>query len=160
MLSEEKAVLSAKWRRYKKRSKRFQISKDFNSVKNRKTPKPFRIKNLRTKRGAYPYKYNLLRTYRRRKWKEPEPLIDVFEEKDKIIVVAEFAGFKRDNLKIHVKDQRLTLSAEASNRRYYKSLNLPKIVIPDTLRTSYKNGVLEIRFKKIREEKPIDKVAG
>jgi HSP20 family molecular chaperone IbpA len=32
-------------------------------------------------------------------------------------------------------------------------------VIPNTIRTTYKNGVLEIRLKKA-EEKSIDKIAG
>jgi len=152
--------LSAKWRRYKKRSKRFHISRDFNKVKDKKIDQQFRIKNLRIKRGTYPYKHSLLNTYRGRKWKEPKPLIDVLEEKNKIIVVAEFAGFKRENLKIHVKDQRLILSAEASDRKYHKSLNLPKRVIPSTMCTSYKNGVLEIEFEKAVKEKAIDKVVG
>jgi HSP20 family molecular chaperone IbpA len=152
--------LSAKWRRYKKRSKRFHISRDFNKVKDKKNDQPFRIKNLRIKRGTYPYKHSLLNTYRGRKWKEPKPLIDVLEEKNKIIIVAEFAGFKRENLKIHVKDQRLILSAEAPDRKYHKSLNLPKRVIPTTICTSYKNGVLEIEFEKAVKEKAIDKVVG
>lgn len=161
MSFEEKRVLSAKWRTYKKRSKQFRSSRGHDRVKNKRTPKPFRIRNLRTKRGGYPYKHNFLRTCnKQRKWKEPKTLIDIFEEKGKIRVVAEFAGFKSENLKIHIKDQRLTLSAETSDRKYYKSLNLPKRVIPDTLCTSYKNGVLEIQLKKALEEKVMDKVAG
>jgi HSP20 family protein len=95
-----------------------------------------------------------------RRVKEPEPLIDILEEKDEITVVAEFAGFDRQDLRIRVKNQRLILSAEGLDRKYYKSLNLPKRVIPNTIRTTYKNGVLGIRLKKIAEEKAIDKVAG
>ena len=152
--------MSAKWRRYKKRSKRFHISRDSDRVKDKKDDQPFRIKNLRIKRRTYPYKHNLPNTFRGRKWKEPEPLIDVLEEKNKITVVAQFAGFKEENLKIHVKDQRLTLSAETSDRKYHKSLNLPKKVIPTTMCTSYKNGVLEIEFEKVLKGKVIDKVVG
>jgi len=92
--------------------------------------------------------------------KEPEPLIDVLEEKDGIIVVAELAGFNREDLRIHVKNQRLTLSAESPDRKYHKSLNLPKRVIPSTIHMTYKNGVLEIQLEKTVEEKAIDKVAG
>jgi HSP20 family protein len=75
-------------------------------------------------------------------------------------VVAEFAGFDKENIRTSVKDQRLTLSAHTSDRKYYKSLNLPGRVIPSTMRTTYKNGVLEIHLKKAVEEKAIDKVAG
>jgi HSP20 family molecular chaperone IbpA len=100
------------------------------------------------------------KSYGTGKLKEPEPLIDVFEERDEIVVVAEFAGFSRENLRVDVKNQKLILSAQASDRKYYKSLNLPNRVISETLRLAHKNGVLEIRIKKVAEEKTIDKVAG
>jgi len=145
--------LSAKWRRNKKRSRWSNVFRDFHKVKDGKTPQALRNKNSWIRRRTYPYKYGLPRTYRGRTWKELEPLVDVLEEKDEIIVAAGFAGFRRENLKIHVKDQRLTLSAEALDRKYHKSLNLPKRVIPDAIRTTYKNGVLEIRLKKALEEK-------
>jgi len=90
----------------------------------------------------------------------PEPLIDVLEEKNEITVLVEVAGYKKENVKINLRDQRLILSAETSERKYYKSLNLPKRVIPETLQVTYKNGVLEIRLKKAVEEKTIDEVAG
>jgi HSP20 family molecular chaperone IbpA len=91
---------------------------------------------------------------------EPERLIDVIEEKDEIMVIAELAGFDRENLRIHLTDQKLTLTARASDRRFRKSLNLPKRVIPETIKTTCKNGVLEIQLKKVEEEKAVDKVAG
>jgi HSP20 family molecular chaperone IbpA len=52
------------------------------------------------------------------------------------------------------------LSAETSNRKYHKSLNLPSGVIPKSIRTAYKNGVLEIRLKKVAKEKTMDSMAG
>lgn len=159
-MSGEKAKLSAKWRRTKKASKKFEIFKALNRIKDKNTPKTFRIKASRVKRKTYPYRYSVPKIYRERRCREPEPLIDILEEKNEIIVVAEFAGFKRENLRIHLKNQHLTLSAEALNRKYHKSLNLPKRVIPNKIRTTYKNGVLEIRLKKVIEEKAIDKLAG
>jgi len=84
----------------------------------------------------------------KQKWKPPKPLIDIFQEKNWITIVAEIAGFNKETLKINVKDQKITLSAKAKDRRYYKSLNLPKIVIPNLMHTTYKNGVLEIKLKK------------
>ncbi len=152
--------MSAKWRGSKKSSRRFDIFRTLSKVKDKNTPQAFRTKTPRVKRQAYPYRHRVTKTYRERKWREPEPLIDILEEKNEIIIVAEFAGFKRENLGIRVKNQRLTLSAETLDRKYHKSLNLPKRVIPSNIRTTYKNGVLEIRLKKAIEEKPIDKLAG
>jgi HSP20 family molecular chaperone IbpA len=153
--------LSAKWRRNKKRSKRLNIFKSLDRAKDRIALEEVRIRNQsRVRKHTFPYKYRTLSTHRERRWREPEPLIDVIEGKSEITVVAEFAGFKRENLKIQVKNQRLILSAEALNRKYHKSLNLPKRVVPSNIDTKYKNGVLEIRLKKAIEEKAIDKVAG
>lgn len=93
-------------------------------------------------------------------WREPRPLVDIFEKDDEVVVVAELAGFSRENLRVTAKDKQLILSAEALNRKYYKSLNLPSQVIQNTLRTAYKNGVLEVRLKKAVKKKSIDKMAG
>ena len=87
-------------------------------------------------------------------------MIDIFQEKSWITIVAEIAGFNKETLKINVKDQKLTLSAKAKDRRYYKSLNLPKEVIPNIIHTNYKNGVLEIKLKRALKEETIKKQVG
>jgi HSP20 family protein len=90
---------------------------------------------------------------------EPKPLIDIFQDNNNITIIAEIAGFNRDTFKINVKDQKITLSAKSKERRYYKSLNLPKVVIPDETHTKYKNGVLEIKLKKAEPTATINKEA-
>ena len=152
--------MSAKWRRNRRNPKRFNIFKAFSRSKDKSIPQAYRVKKSKSKRQAYIRKYNLPKINATRNMREPEPLIDILEEKDGIVVVAELVGFNRENLRIHVKNQRLTLSAESPDRKYHKSLNLPKRVIPSTIRTTYKNGVLEIQLEKAIEEKTIDKVAG
>jgi HSP20 family molecular chaperone IbpA len=151
--------LSAKWRRNKKHTERFNVFKALKRVENEKAPQTLRIKNRRTKRYAHPYIHRFPKIEKKTKREELEPLIDVLEEKDEVIVVAEFAGFNRKDLRIHVKNQCLSLSAKASDRKYHKSLNLPTEVIPNRIRTACKNGVLEIRLKKAVEEKTVDEVA-
>jgi HSP20 family molecular chaperone IbpA len=140
--------------------KRLNVFKASKRAENKKAPQTFRIKNWRVKGRTRPCLYKAPKIYGERKWTEREPLIDVLQEKDEVIVVAEFAGFNRENLRIHLRNQRLTLSAEALNRKYHKSLNLPTGVIPNSIRTAYKNGVLEIRLKKGIKEKTVDKIAG
>ena len=152
--------MSAKWRRSKKSSRRFNFFRAFSRNKERKDLEPLRIKSPRMKSQMRPRTYGVQKFSADRKLRDPEPLIDVVEQNDEIAVVAEFARFDREKLRIHVKNQRLTLSAETLDRKYHKSLNLPKRVIPNTIRTTYKNGVLEIRLKKVVEEKTIDGVAG
>lgn len=150
--------MSVKWHRRKKRSRWFTGKYKFSDeIANQK----FEIKNGWVKRQAHAYKHQSPKSHRKRgNWKEPEPLIDVLEEKDEIIVVAELAGFKKENIKIDVDVQKLDLSADELDRKYRKSLNLPKRVISNTVRTTYKNGVFEVRLKKAPEEKTIDKIVG
>jgi len=150
--------VSARWRR-SKRNLRFDIFKTLTRARGKGLARITKDKDSRSKKQTYPFR----RTPKLRieeELKEPKPLIDVLVEKNETVVVAELVGFNREDLKINVRDQRLILSAHASDRRYYKSLNLPERVIPSTMRTTYKNGVLEIHLKKAVEEKTIDKVAG
>jgi HSP20 family molecular chaperone IbpA len=141
------AILSTKWRRSRKHLKWLDLNgQDRDDSESRsKTP---RIENMCPSRKLYPQRYRSSQGYTRRKWKEPKPLIDIFQEKNWITIVAEIAGFNKETLKINVKDQKITLSAKAKNRRYYKSLNLPKVVVPSAVHTTFKNGVLEIKLQK------------
>jgi HSP20 family molecular chaperone IbpA len=145
-----------KWRRSEKRPKWFRTAKRL----NRTEEKILRLNNLKPTRRQRLHKYGSLKIFNGKSCKEPEPLVDVFREKGKIVVVAELKGFKRENIKVQTEKQRLTLMAKAQGRRYYKSLNLPDAVIPEAARITYKNGVLEIQLKKAVEEKPLNKVAG
>ena len=97
----------------------------------------------------HPRKLGLPRKFTKETLREPQPLIDIFHEDTCVTIVAEIAGFNRETLKIDVKDQKLTLQAKGKDRKYYKSLNLPKEVIPNIFHTTYKNGVLEIKLKKV-----------
>ena len=151
--------MSAKWRRNRTNSKKSDILKVFNRGKNKNAAQRFRIKNSGVKQHANSYSCRVNRVSAEKKLREPKHLVDVLEGTDEIIVVAEFAGFNREDLRVHVKGDKLTVAAEALDRKYRKSLNLPKRVIPSTIHTTYKNGVLEIRLKKA-EEKSIGKIAG
>jgi HSP20 family molecular chaperone IbpA len=151
--------LSAKWRRNRKHLKWLELKNLTKASSTMEISKTLRIENMRTARSMHYQKYRLPRGYAKRKWKEPKPLIDIFQEKKWITIVADIAGFNKETLKIHVNDQKLTLSAKAKDRRYYKRLNLPKVVIPNTVHTTFKNGVLEIRLKKAVNEEPLKEEA-
>jgi HSP20 family molecular chaperone IbpA len=111
-------------------------------------PKSTKPENCRVKAIPVPPSFRTPKSYAKRNMADPKPLIDIFQENNFITVVAEIAGFNKETVKIHVNNQKITLSAKSKDRRYYKSLNLPKVVIPDVMYTKYKNGVLEIKLKK------------
>ncbi len=83
-----------------------------------------------------------------------EPLVDVIDEKDRIVVVAELPGIDKDKIDIRIKDNKLIIKAKDKDRKYYKEIELPAEVKPETAKAKYKNGVLEITIeKKVKEEK-------
>lgn len=156
----ERVELSAKWRRNKSNPKRSSIFKIFRKTKEKDVSDMFRFESAWVRKKPSVAKLAIQKTNGRRKAREPQPLVDILEENDEVIVVAGFAGFDKEHIRANAKSQRLTLLAEAANRRFHKSLNLPKRVIPNTIRTAYKNGVLEVRLKKVIEKKALDSVAG
>jgi HSP20 family protein len=82
-----------------------------------------------------------------------EPLVDVMKEEEEVVVVAELPGVEKKDVNLHTAYDELVISVDAPKRRFYKKLKLPAEVDPDSVRISYKNGVLEVRLKKIMEEK-------
>ena len=144
--------MSARWRRSRKQQKWLDLQN------LRISPKPnakiLRFEKLNP-RKIHPQKYRLPKRLLKGEYKDPKPLIDIFQGPNWITIVAELAGYNQETFKINVKDQKLTLSAKAKDRRYCKSLNLPKVVIPNIVRTNYKNGVLEIKLKKAIKQQTI-----
>ncbi len=77
-----------------------------------------------------------------------EPLVDVVEENDEIIVVAEVPGVEKDEIKVRIKGTALTIHADNSQRPYHKVIELPTKVKKEEAKSAIRNGVLEVRLKK------------
>jgi HSP20 family protein len=84
---------------------------------------------------------------------EREPLVDVLEEDEDVVIVAELPGVERDDIDLHTAYDELVISVDTPERRFHKELRLPARVDPNSARTSYKNGVLQVRLKKILKKK-------
>ncbi|MEA1964196.1 MAG: archaeal heat shock protein Hsp20 [Candidatus Aerophobetes bacterium] len=78
-----------------------------------------------------------------------EPVVDVFDEKEHILIIAELPGISEENIKIDIEGDILKLSAENKDRKYAKEVLLPAKVKKETIESSYKNGILEIKLEKI-----------
>jgi len=97
------------------------------------------------------------------------PAVDVFEEKDDIVVKAELPGIERDNIEVNLADHHLTIKGEkrkeeeVKQEHYYRSersygsfmrtVDLPKDVHADKVKANFKNGILEVRLPKTEEAK-------
>jgi HSP20 family protein len=91
---------------------------------------------------------------RREKGKGPvveevrEPMADVFDEKETVVVVAELPGINEKDITVELRDDILTIAAGTGERKYYKEVLLEAPVTSDGLTRSYRNGILEIRIWK------------
>lgn len=79
-----------------------------------------------------------------------EPLIDIFEESDNVLVVAELPGVNEDDFHFQVKGDVLNIEAKGGHRQYRKEILLPAMVDPEGATTVFKNGIIEIRLPKIK----------
>jgi HSP20 family protein len=77
-----------------------------------------------------------------------EPLVDVFEEEDHILVVAEMAGIAAGDVSIEVNDDLLTIVAARGDKKYRKEVLLPASIPRERMEWSCNNGVLEIKCLK------------
>ena len=98
------------------------------------------------------------------------PRVDLAESEDGYEVKAELPGLKKEEIKVEVHDQVLTLTGEKKNEeksdtknyhrvertygRFGRSFRLPKEVKSDEIKAKYKNGILTIDIPKSEETKP------
>jgi HSP20 family protein len=77
-----------------------------------------------------------------------EPMVDIFDEEERILVIAELPGVSESEIKIEVTGDILNLAASNGDRKYAREILLPGKVKADSLKTTYKNGILEITLEK------------
>ena len=77
---------------------------------------------------------------------ERQPLVDVFDETDHVSIIIELPGVEEKNISTQIKGDILTVSGDDGDRKYYKEVVLPKNIAAGSLKSKYKNGVLEIRI--------------
>ncbi|MGQ4891157.1 MAG: archaeal heat shock protein Hsp20 [Candidatus Njordarchaeia archaeon] len=83
-----------------------------------------------------------------------EPISTVIPEKDKIRIIVDIPGAKKESIKIDATSKNVEIRAESDDRSFYKKIDLPEEVDPESAKAKYNNGVLEIVFdKKVKEEK-------
>jgi len=79
---------------------------------------------------------------------EAEPLVDVYDEGNKVRVVAEIPGVEKDKIKLKAVGRKLIIRASNGDRKYYKEVELPDEVDIKNAKARYKNGVLEVEIPK------------
>ncbi|MDQ3622107.1 MAG: Hsp20/alpha crystallin family protein [Verrucomicrobiota bacterium] len=98
------------------------------------------------------------------------PALDVYDDKDNVVVTVELPGMKKEDIDISLHDGVLTVAGERRHDRGHKegetfrseryfgkfqrSVTLPTTVNFNHVKASYKDGILTIDLPKAEEAKP------
>ncbi len=98
------------------------------------------------------------------------PALDVYEDKDNVIVKAELPGMKREEINVSLHDGSLSISGERKSEekygnaevyrterffgRFQRTVTLPTAVASDKVKAQYKDGILTVTLPKTEEAKP------
>jgi HSP20 family protein len=98
------------------------------------------------------------------------PALDVFDDKDNLVVKVELPGLKKDQINLSLHDGVLTISGERKlehetkekgtfrSERYFgkfqRSVTLPAAVDANKVNAAYKDGILTVELPKAEEAKP------
>jgi HSP20 family protein len=98
------------------------------------------------------------------------PALDVFDDKERLVVKVELPGMKKEEIEISLHDGTLTVSGERKteheakegqifrSERYFgkfqRSVTLPTAVDPGKVKATYKDGILTVDLAKAEEAKP------
>jgi HSP20 family protein len=97
------------------------------------------------------------------------PALDVSEREGEVVVKAEIPGMNKDDIKVSVKDDKLTISGEKKCEEQEEGENWHRVertygsfrrvlsmppVDSDKVQATYRDGILEIRLPKQESAKP------
>lgn len=101
-----------------------------------------------------------------------EPKTDILEDDKEYIIITEIPGVDKKDIKVNVDGNLLKISAESKREDYqknknllrrertitkfYRSFMLPDYIDPKKAKATYKNGVLTIRFPKVKSKTGIN----
>ena len=98
------------------------------------------------------------------------PAIDLYEDKDSVVVKAELPGMKKEDIEVTLHEGTLSLSGERKSEkkvedadvyraerfygRFQRTISLPTPVAADKVTAEYKDGILTVKLPKTEEAKP------
>lgn len=98
------------------------------------------------------------------------PAVDIKEKEKELQVTAELPGINKEDVKVSLKDDLLTISGEKKSKKevkdenhyrmervygsFHRCFRLPNIVDSENISADFKDGVLNIRIPKLKEALP------
>ncbi len=84
--------------------------------------------------------------------------VDVIETERTILAVVGLPGMEPENIKLDCDGKSLEINAVNAEKTYNECIELPAMVKKSGMKTTYKNGILEVEFHKRKERTVKDKV--
>ncbi len=99
----------------------------------------------------------------------PRVPVDLYEDKETLVVKVELPGFKKDDIALSLKEETLTISGARKEQQneatflrretiapgeFVRNVTLPFAVDADKIKAAYTDGVLTITLPKAEEAKP------
>jgi HSP20 family protein len=85
---------------------------------------------------------------------EREPLADITTTDNEVKVILEMPGVTKENIRINAYDNSVEVKSDDPQRKYHRVIEIPQEADTETVKSTYKNGVPEIVFKKKEQTKP------
>ena len=81
--------------------------------------------------------------------KEKQPIVDVFEEKNHLLILAQLPGMDEKDVSIEAADENtIMIKAENAAKKYLETIKLPASVARGVVKFTYRNNILQARLKK------------
>ncbi|MEM2896476.1 MAG: Hsp20/alpha crystallin family protein [Candidatus Bathyarchaeia archaeon] len=100
-----------------------------------------------------------------------EPLVDVYEANDEVVIVVDLPGVRKEEISINATEDTIEIEAELKKAekmekpsyikqerkygRFYRKISLPVKVKPEHAKSKYENGILEVRLPKTEVKKGV-----
>lgn len=79
--------------------------------------------------------------------REPFTSSIINEKDNELNITAEMPGIGKEDIEVNATENEVVITAESGGRKYYKMLNTPAQVEPDSAKAKYNNGVLEVTLR-------------
>ncbi len=99
-----------------------------------------------------------------------QPSVDIYENNEGVVIKVDLPGLEKEDISVEIKENVLTLKGqrkeevgvpeEAYFRKertcgtFHRSFSLRSMIDPESIKATFKNGVLTIEIPKPEEEKP------
>ena len=80
--------------------------------------------------------------------REKQPLFDVFDEKNHIVILAQLPGIDEKDVKIKAEENTVTITAQNATKQFLETIKLPTCIEKDAVLFTYRNNILQAMLKK------------